>query len=149
MKKMCVVVFLMISATTLWGQKVKIKDGIAYVDGVEYIKWDYRFAGNEISVVELENENEVLFISYLDYSDPMKVSNSNPKGLVRWEELKFLSLGISCEVQSMGQKGLVKLLYENEVFQQGKLNEDNARKLVRKYGTRFSDQRPTTIIISH
>lgn len=146
MKNVCLAVFVVLGMT-VWGQKVKVDDGVATVDGVEYVMWDLKNMGNEVSVKELNGTEEVLFIIYRNYSDPSRVSNANPEGKVRWEELNFLTLGIKCEVQSMGQKGLIKLLYENEVFIDGKLNEANARKLVSKYGTNYSDNRPAAVII--
>lgn len=123
-------------------QKVKIDENIAYLDGKAWIKYEKKNMGNEASVMGLESQNEEIFILYQNYNDPNKISNANPEGKVRWLEINFLTLGIKCEVANDTHKAIVKLLAENKVYKDGVLNAENAALLVKKYGTRFSDNRP-------
>lgn len=121
--------------------KVKIKDNIATIDGVDYISYTKQNMANDASIAEL-NQPEQIFASFQGYKDPNEITKSNPEGRVRWIEINFLDLKIKCEVQSMTHKGLVKLLYTNKIFVDGKLNEENARRFCAKYGMRFSENRP-------
>lgn len=123
-------------------QKVKIDDNIAYVDGVEYLKYEKRNMANEASISSITAEGEEIYVMFLDYVDPNMISKSNPEGKVRWIEINFLTLDMKCEVSSRAHKGLIKLFVENELYTDGVLNTANAEKFVKKYGTKFSDNRP-------
>ena len=59
--------------------KVKIKDGIASVDGTAYLKWK-KISSVEASLSSLKVEDEEIAVSWLNYPDPARVSDSNPKG---------------------------------------------------------------------
>lgn len=124
-----------------FSQKVKIKDGVAMVDGVPYISYTKLNMGNDASIAELY-QPEQIYASFQGYKDPNEISKSNPEGRVRWIEINFLDLKIKCEVQSMTNKGLVKLLYRNKVFVDGKLNAENAKRFCQKFGMRYSENRP-------
>lgn len=141
--------FLMICLLSgaAFSQKVKIKDEIASVDGVPYVQWKTEAMASEISVYPIDSEEEVIFMKYLSYSDPSKINNANPKGMVRWMELNFLGLELKCEIDSRSQKGLVKFLYDNKIFVDGALNEENVKKVIQKYGSNYSTNRPSTVII--
>lgn len=141
MKYLLLPIALMLAFISL-SQKVKIKDDIAYIDGVEYVKYIKKNMANEASIMSLNTEDEDIFISYQDYTDPNKISKSNPEGKVRWIEVNFLTLDLKCEVSSRTHKGLVKLLYENNIYVDGALNAENVELFVKKYGTKFSDNRP-------
>lgn len=122
-------------------QKVKIDDDIAYVDDVEYCKYVRKNMANEADIKGMNADRDEIFMSFQSYIDPNEVSKSNPEGKVRWIELNFLELGIKCEVQSNTHKWIVKLLWENNIFVDGKLDPEAARRIVSKYGTRFTDNR--------
>lgn len=142
MKYLTLLTVLLFFGVNSIAQKAKIKDDVAYIDGVAYVNYKKGNMANEASVMALDSSTEEVFISFQDYTDPNKVSKSNPEGKVRWVEINFLTLGIKCEVDSRGHKGLVKLLYENGVYQDGKLNEEAAKRFVQKYGSKFSENRP-------
>lgn len=136
---------LLLAITTTFSsisQKVKIDDNIAYLDGVAWIKYEKKNMANEASVMGLESQSEEIFILYQNYTDPNLISKANPEGKVRWLEINFLTLGIKCEVANDTHKRIVKLLADNKVYKDGVLNAENAALLVKKYGTRFSDNRP-------
>ena len=128
-------------------QKVKIKNEVATVDGTEYLSIVTKALMSQISMFELESTSEVIFAQFFDYSDPSEVSSGNPQGKVRWIEIKFVTLDLTCEISSRGLKALIKELYVNDIFVNGLLNEEGVKKMVQKYGTSFSDNRPATVII--
>lgn len=122
--------------------KVKIKNGIASVDGKPYLKWK-KINSVEASLSSLKSDEEEIAATWLNYSDPAQVSDANPKGLVRWIELYFPTLDLRCEVRSSTRKELVKLLVQHEIYRDEELNQENVEKLVKRYGMRFSENRPT------
>lgn len=141
MQKVLLLIFISLITAVSFGQKTKIKDNVAYLDGVAYLKWDKR-GSSEISISGISSTEEEVYAMYLDYSDPAKVSKSNPEGKVRWIELNFLTLKKKCEIATRSQGGLVKFFYENNIYVNGILNAENVDKLVEKYGMRFSQNRP-------
>ena len=64
MKSLLFLIILISISTISFSQKVKIKNDIAYVDGVAYVKWKTKSLGNEMSVYALDSENEDIFISF-------------------------------------------------------------------------------------
>jgi len=125
-------------------QKVKIKNEIATVDGVEYVKWKRDIASNAVSVYELNSDDEIIFMRWMSYNTS---PSNDPKTRVSWVEIKFLNENLVCEINSRGQKGLVKFLLENKLIVDGKLDAEAAEKVVQKYGTNFSASRPDSVII--
>ena len=81
-------------------------------------------------------------ISYNEYADPKKVSEANPLGMVRWTQLNFITLGLSCEISSRTHKELVKLFYNRKLYVNGELNTANVEKFVKESGSPFSINRP-------
>lgn len=142
MKKSYLLLLLLLTSTISFAQKVKIKDDIAKVDGTEYLNYEKRTMGNEVSISGLQAGEEEISAMWLNYSDPNRISDSNPEGKVRWIEVNFLTLDMKCELSSRGNKGLVKLLYQSDIYVDGVLNAKNVDKFVRKYGMRFSENRP-------
>ena len=122
--------------------KIKIKDGIASVDGKPYLKWK-KINSTEAFLSSLKVDEEEIAASWLNYTDPARVSDSNPKGLVRWIELYFPNLDLRCEVSSTTRKGLINLLIQYKIYVDGDLNEENVQKLVKRYGMRISENRPS------
>lgn len=122
--------------------KVKIKDNVAIVDGNPYFNI-ILINNSECSISSLNSEDEEISAMWLDYPDPAQISDSNPKGLVRWIELYFPELNLRVEVNTSGRKGLVRLLIQNKIYVDGELNAENVQKMVTKYGMRFSTNRPT------
>lgn len=125
--------------------KVKIKDGIAKVDGSPYLKWK-KINNIEASLSGLTSEEEEIVATWRSYIDPNQVSQSNPKGTVGWIELYFPELDLRCEVDNATRKQLVKLLIQHNIYENDKLNEENVQKLVNRYGMRISANRPNGTI---
>lgn len=142
MKHLLLFLFLATLTTTGFSQKVKIKDNIATVDAVPFLKWDKRSGAMEVSISSINSSEEEIYAMWLDYSDPKKITKSNPEGKVRWIEINFLTLNKKCEIDTRGHNGLVKFIYENSIYVDNILNMANVDKVISKYGMRFSDNRP-------
>jgi len=131
-------------------QKIKVKAGVANVDGVDYMRIEKNSGSADWSILTMGSEEEIVYVQYMKYQDPSKVTRSNPNGNVSWYVLKFLTLDIECEVGSMSKKALTKLFLENDIITNDELNKEAAELLVKKSGTKWSDNRPgTTIIINN
>ena len=148
MKKLLFLLLLVASVNTSIAQKIKFKDDMCTVDGVDFLHWEKRSAGTEVSVWGMNADGEELFIMYLDYADPNKITKSNPEGKVRWIELNFLGLKQKCEIDSRGHKGLIKFIIANKIYVDGNLSAENVERLIQKYGMRFSEGKPNNVNIN-
>lgn len=153
MKKILMITVVFIVSISSFGQKVKIKNDVAQVDGEPYVEFTTITFGSDYSIKHVNSTEQEISILYLDYVDPSRATKGNPEGKVRWIEVSFLTLNLKCEVDSRTRKGFVKMIYQSNIYVDGKLNPDNVQKFVNKYGTKFSDNRPqngnTTIIINN
>lgn len=135
-------------------QKAKIDDDIAYIDGMEYVRWESKMLGNEISVKSLTDNEELIFLSSQQYNDQTQATASNPQGRVAYYEVVFVPLNKKCEITSNFPKALLKLIYNNSLIKDNKLDEAKVDAFILKYGTKFSDRRkssssPVNIIINN
>ncbi len=139
--KTAIILFTLFLSFAGFSQKIKIKKGQVSVDGVDmlYVKSDGAMT-TEVSYYFIENDEEFLFTTYLDYTDPSKVSSGNPEGKVRYIEMNFIGLNKKFEISTRSRKKVVEFLLENGVIENGQLNEEAVDKLVQKYGMRFSEQ---------
>ena len=142
MKNALLLIFVSFISISGIAQKIKIKDDIVYVDGEAFLNWEKRSMANESSIWGINADGEEISGLYLNYTDPNKITSSNPEGKVRWIEVNFLTLGIKCEIQTRTQKGFAKLIYQSNIYVDGVLNAENAQKFVDKYGMKFSENRP-------
>lgn len=122
--------------------KVKIKDNIATINGEPFLKIESQEMNTMSSIYLLDSDEEIIFISRGEYYDRAEITESNPKGRVSWAEINFLGLKVKCEIGGKTRKGLIKLFYQNKIFVDGKLNEENAQRFCEKYGMKFSENRP-------
>ena len=91
--KTATILFTLFLSFAGFSQKIKIKKGQVSVDGVDmlYVKPDGAMT-TEVSYYFIENDEEFLFTTYLEYTDPSKVSSGNPEGKVRYIEMNFIGL---------------------------------------------------------
>lgn len=141
MKKHILLIVLSLITITSFSQKIKFKNNIAFVNRTPYFKWEKQVMEKEISIFGIRMGEEDIFVTYQDYVDANKVTNSNTEGKVRWIEINFLTLNKKCEISSRGHKGIVKMLYANKIYVNGVLNTKNVTKMVMKYGLKISDNR--------
>lgn len=150
MKKFILIFSILFISSVGFSQKVKIKKDIASVEKQPFLKFTTIAFGSDYSIKHVDAEEEEISILYLSYKDPKQSSTGNPDGNVRWIEVNFLPFNLKCEVYNRNRKQFTKLVYLSNIYVDGKINEENVQKFVNKYGTKFSDNRPTgntTIII--
>lgn len=141
MKSLTLIFTFILFSTSLSAQKIKFDDGKVTVDGVEFLKW-INPTNLDVSLSGLTTEDEEIFVRWMSYKDPNQISTGNPEGYVRWIELNFLLLDVKCEIMSQTRKDLIRFIITNKLYVDGIFNEENARKLVQKYGTSYSINRP-------
>ncbi|MDG1713953.1 hypothetical protein [Lacinutrix sp.] len=114
-------------------QKVKIKKDIAYVNKVEYLKFDDCGTFSASCTIMNLDEDDVIVLQYQSFDKPSP-SPRNPKSKAPYQsmvkenyaELRFLDIDLECEVQ-LSRKKLIKALYKSEVFNKdGSVNQENA-----------------------
>jgi len=145
--------FIILIAFNAQAQKIKIKKGTAYVDKVEYLKFDGCGAFSEsCSIMNLDDE-DLIVLQYHSFEKPNPIAR-NPKSKAPYQstvtesyaELRFMDFELECEVQ-LSKKKLVKALYKSKVINEdGSINQENAKKFARKYHRNVSGERPTVII---
>lgn len=111
-----------------FSQEVKIKNGIASVDGKEYVRVsDCGIFATECSIRNMEGE-ELIFINNLE----------DPKNPGSYFQVVFIGADTKIEIKKT-IKPFIKLLFENKtVNEQGKLNPERVKILFEKYGNQIS-----------
>lgn len=111
-----------------FAQKVKIKDNIAYVNDIPYVKVsDCGMFKEDCSISNLEGK-EIIFIDSL--TDPRRPGT--------YFRVAFLGLNMSIEIKQT-MKTFVETLYKDRVIDaEGKLVAERVKILVEKYGSRIS-----------
>ena len=125
---------LIVFSLSSFGQKVKIKKGIASIDGIPYVKTE-KEAGN-LSIYGLKSDSELIFIKYYDPT-PDNLQNTDWYYIVRFlESKKELEI-----LKSL--KGIIKLLYKDKVINEnGTINEEKMDVFISKYGSDISGRSP-------
>lgn len=153
MKKLLFTLAVLTFSTTLMAQKVKIKDNLVTVDKQPYLMIEKQMLGTDVSLFNFHTNELEISALHKSYQDHRYISASNPEGYVRWINVNFVTIGVTCEVDSRTNKGLIKSLYINKVYNaDGTFNEEAARRFAAKYGSNFSKNMPgngTTIIINN
>ncbi|MGV3696522.1 hypothetical protein [Flavobacterium sp.] len=128
MKKLLVLVAVSFCFQFSQAQKVKIKDNIAYVDDKPYLKVsDCGMFKEDCSISNLEGK-EIIFINHL--TDPRKPGT--------YFRVVFIGLNTTIEIKQT-MKPFVETLFKNNVVgEDGKLNPENVKILLEKYGNRIS-----------
>lgn len=126
-------------------QKIKIKNDYVTVDESQYVKWQRDLVSNSVSVYTLGSDEEIIFFRWRSYNTS-KVSDSSTRG--NWVEVKFVNENLVYEINNRGQKGLVRFLLDNNLFENGGLNVDATKKIVQKFGNEFSENRPQSVIFT-
>ena len=109
-----------------FAQKIKIKKGIVTVDKIKYVKIETEHYGNDISVYDLNGNNELVFIKYMSSNN----ENTNSYFIVR-----FIDFKKEAEVRAISKKGILKKLYKANVIIENNIDEINMEKFVSKYGS--------------
>jgi hypothetical protein len=152
MSKLLLVAFISLFCSMSIAQKVKIKKDIAYLDKEPFLEFKTIAFGSDYAIKQINSESDEISMLYRSYKDPSQSSTGNPDGHVRWVEVNFIPFDLKCEVDNRTRKQFIKLIYLSNIYVNGKINKENVEQFVNKYGSRFSENRPsesTTIIINH
>lgn len=121
--------FFLIISINLYGQNVKIKKDIAYVNDKEYLKFENCGAFSDTCSIKNLNNEEIIFIT---------VDKVPRDTRYTYDKVKFLGFDKTIESRE-SRKDLVKIFYINKVVDEnGNLNEDSVNKVVEKYGNDIS-----------
>ncbi|NML70197.1 hypothetical protein HHL23_10350 [Chryseobacterium sp. RP-3-3] len=141
MKKVLYISMLAFSCLA-FGQKVKIKKDIVYVDGQQWLLAE-KDAFN-CSIFD-KNKNEIIFIKYIKQSigDNMLFNRS---GKPNYYLVKFIGTDKSIEIRELPED-ILKIIYKSNVVNPDlTLNPDKLRTLVEKYGNDFSKDTGSTTL---
>lgn len=121
-------VLVTIYSNQSFSQKIKIKDNIAYVDEVAYLKVsDCGMYKEDCSISTLDGK-EIIAIE--------RLQNQTKPGI--YLKLMFKGLNTTIEVRKT-MKQIVEILYKNNaVDKEGNLVAEQVKLLQEKYGNRFS-----------
>jgi hypothetical protein len=156
MKRLVLLLAITLSATA-FGQKQKITvdDDTVKVDGIAYCILDKSPGlGFDFTVKSLEG-TELFFMQFLEFNNPTKISNSNKSGRVTYFEVTFFNDKQKCEVDSEGgKKSVAKWIVQNNLVQDGAVNQEAENKVVLINGMKFTQERQslgggTTVIINN
>jgi hypothetical protein len=152
MKNLVLLLFVLItSATFAQKQKVTVDDDTVKVDGVPYcllvkgpgMSYDF-------TVKSLTGE-ELMFMQFLEFNNPNKVNNSNPKGRVTYFEVTFFNDSRKCEVDAPGGKKFVaKIIVDNKLIKDNAIDPAAENKFILINGFKYSEEKKTlggTVII--
>ena len=153
MKKLLFALAALTFSTTILAQKVKIKDNLVTVDKQPYLLIEKQMLGTDVSLFNFHTNELEISALHRSYNDHRYITASNPEGTVRWINVNFVTIGVTCEVDSRTNKGFIKSLYLNKVYNtDGTFNPEAAKRFAAKYGSNFSSNMPgngTTIIINN
>lgn len=133
-------------------KKVKVKKDIVYVDKVPQFKIEYTVRTNSMTIYSLEDKKLALFRAQ-DYNDESERTSANPEGAIRYYSVTFFNDEMSqCEIPNHGlKKALAKDILDNNLIENGELNEPAIKQFIKIYGSKFSEDKnsSTTIIIKN
>jgi len=136
-----IVLFISIN---LHAQKVKISKEVVSIDKVEmYLMVKTSYDRFSFSIKNLEGE-EIFFVKAESYKDSKEVSQHNKDGSVSYFsilDVKTNKVIFEHELSIGSKKRLFKLIYNEELIKNGKLNEDVAERLSIRIGKPFSRKR--------
>ena len=114
---------------TAQAQKVKLKDGIVYLDGEEFMAYESRDFGREFYVYELDDkENEVILVQ-------LKDAAVNSRSYEAFVKIYFIRENKSLDITKRGtRKSFIKWFIENKVLtKDGRLNPEKIDLFIVKY----------------
>ena len=142
---------MLIVSCLAFGQKVKIKKDIAYVDGKEYVKVLPDPAARICYNITSLNGNDLFYLKYNTYNDPMQVDyKTNPDGSVGYFEVLSADLDTvyfetfltGCLMGCDRRENIVKMLFASKaVKDDGTIDLAKLEILSKKVGFEYSRKR--------
>ena len=126
LKNVLLIFIAILSLNVANAQKVKLKKGKVILEKKEILK--YEKSAIELSLYELNKDDEIIFIKWMDNETTNYIEDDFIK-------IHFIELDLICELSTgYGRKGIInKLLKEKVLSLDGKLNEEKAKKFMKKY----------------
>jgi hypothetical protein len=138
MKKALLITLLLSIFTVGFGQKVKIKKDIIYVDGMEYMTFDKELNGHlfTFTFYNLQGE-EVAYADMGEYVDPQKCESANPECKVFFYTVSVEGVEEKCEINNPFnlKKKIAKLFYKANVLKDDKIDLEKANKFIKRKST--------------
>jgi len=127
-RTLLLLIVLILGIPSASAQKIKIKDKIAYVDDKPYLK-----------VSDCGNYTEDCSISNLEGKEIISIDNQkDPRAPGTFYKVMFKGLNTTIEIRDT-MKGLVEMLFKNNVVSpDGKLDPENVKVLLKRYGNNIS-----------
>lgn len=143
MKKVLTTLLFVFVLTLGFGQKIKIKNKVVHIDGMEYMSYDKELDGSSIifTFYDLKGE-EIAYATGYEYFDPQQAGNASPEGRVYYFEISFEGIEEFCEITGTlnTKKKIAKMFYKANIFVEGKYNVENAKKFVKKKRKKHSSR---------
>lgn len=121
-----------------FGQKVKIKKDVIYVDGMEYMTFDKEMNGSlfNFTFYNLEGE-EIAYADMGKYIDPQKCESANPDCNVFFYTLSIEGVEEKCEINNPMnlKKKIAKLFFKGNILKDDKINIEKSKKFIKRKGT--------------
>lgn len=145
------IVFFVASVSAAFAQKEKLeidydkKTDIVTINGIAVFKItkDARASGITYTVQSLEGNTLIIF-SPVYYKDSREITQSNPTGSQSYHDIIFLDdKDLKADYEWRGMKQTAKMLYENKLIVNGKLDMEAAKLFVRMQGTVNYEKRMT------
>jgi len=136
---------LLICSFLIFGQKIKIKKNIVFVDGKEWLLAEEDTFNYSIFDT---NKNELIFIKYIQ-QNPNDTMVFNDSGKPNYFLVKFIGKGKTVEIREFPED-ILKIIYKSNIINSDfSINDDKLNVLVEKYGNDFSKKNEAlnTIII--
>lgn len=148
MKKVLLFTFMIFSFFS-FGQKIKFKKDIAFVDGKEYLKSVEDPSSRNSYIISSLDGKELLYLKLNSYNDPTHIDKDNPTGEVIYFEVMSSDLNTVFFEGNVGgclfcnlTYEIVKILYgSNAVKNDGTLDMEKLELLSKKIGFEFSRKR--------
>jgi hypothetical protein len=149
MKKVLLGSMLIVSCFS-FGQKIKIKKNIAFVDGKEFVKVIEDPASTDSYSITNLNDKELFYLKINEYKDPKEVDYKyNKDGSVNYFEvlspdfntIYFESNVGGCLMCNLTTDFIKNLYFAKIVDENGEINKDKLEILSKKIGFTYSQKR--------
>lgn len=123
-------------------QKVTFNEDTVLVDGVsQFILLKGKGMSFDFTVKNLKGE-DLFFMQFLEFNNPNKINNANPKGRVTYFEFTFFNDKQKCEhLGASTKKGIAKLIVEQNLVKDQQVNQEAENKFVLINGMKFSEEK--------
>lgn len=135
LKNVFLLLIITVSYNIVNAQEVKLKNEFVYIDGIKVFKYEKNAGEGWLSLFEIDNEDEIIFIK----------ENDNGTSGYRdddYTQYKFLKEDITIEISTYNYwKNHIKFLYENKCFNlDGKVNQTKVQNTFDKFDENITDR---------